>query len=194
MRKKNRCPASALATLIWVAALQGCASIRDQCFLNRYRSTSGGVLALMLAACTHAPVDIPLKPALPAVDESAQSTNFYGGAEEYGDREISFDFNQATLNSRAVSKLDEAVETMKKYPDLVVEVSGHADWRESHSQRLSLRRARAAYDYLISKGIEASRLLGPVGYGASRLIYVGEDNPEHRANRANRRIDLDVQL
>lgn len=152
-----------------------------------------GVLALVLAACAHAPVDVPSNPVPPALDEPAQPISQHGGTEEYGERETNFDFNQATLNPQAISKLDEAAESLKKYPGLIVEVSGHANPQENHSQQLSLRRARAAYDYLLSKGVDACQMLGPVGYGASRPNYdVGDENPEHPLSRANRRVDVNV--
>jgi OmpA-OmpF porin, OOP family len=52
------------------------------------------------------------------------------------------------------------------------------------------------YDYLTSNGIDASRLVGPNGYGESRPIAPntnpdGSDNPEGRA--LNRRTELNVQ-
>lgn len=95
------------------------------------------------------------------------------------------------MNPQVVRKLDEDAEPLKKYPDLIVEVSGHANPQENHNQQLSLRRARAAY-YLLSKGVDACQMLGPVGYGASRPNYVGDENPEHPLNRANRRVDVNV--
>ncbi|WP_460827505.1 OmpA family protein, partial [Luteimonas notoginsengisoli] len=54
----------------------------------------------------------------------------------------------------------------------------------------------AVYDYLTSNGIDAGRLVGPVGYGESRPIAPntnddGSDNPEGRAR--NRRTELNVQ-
>lgn len=151
------------------------------------------VCPLLLAACTHAPVDVPSNAAPPAFDEPAQPLNQQGGTEQYGEREISFDFNQATLNPQAVGKLDEAAESLKKYPDLIVEVSGHANPQEKHDQQLSLRRARAAYEYLLSKGVDICQMLGPVGYGASRPVDVGDKNTEHPSNRANRRVEVSVQ-
>lgn len=166
---------------------------QDRRFLNRHYSAISGVLVLALAACAQAPVAMPPKPAQSALDEPAQPISQHGGTEQYGERETSFDFNQATLNPQAVRKLDEAAASLKEYLDIIVEVSGHADPRENHSQQLSIRRARAAYDYLLSKGVDACQMLGPVGYGASRPIYVGDENPEHPANRANRRVDVNVQ-
>jgi OOP family OmpA-OmpF porin len=82
--------------------------------------------------------------------------------------------------------------------DLKVEVAGHTDsiGTDAYNQGLSERRARAVYDYLTSNGIDASRLVGPNGYGESRPIAPntnpdGSDNPEGRA--LNRRTELNVQ-
>lgn len=151
-----------------------------------------GVISLLLAACMHAPANTSSSPAPPTLDGPARPINLHGGTEEYGEREVSFDFNQATLNPQAASKLDETADALKKYPELTIEVSGYADSRENHSQQLSVSRARTAYDYLLSKGVEASQMVGPVGYGASRPMYFGK-NPEDPANRANRRVEVNVQ-
>lgn len=113
-------------------------------------------------------------------------------------RGVNFDFDKSTLRPDAVSILSEATEILKRYPDLRVEVAGHTDSKgtDAYNQALSERRARAVYDYLTSNGVDASRLVGPVGYGESRPIAPntnsdGSDNPEGRAK--NRRTELNVQ-
>jgi len=111
---------------------------------------------------------------------------------------VNFDFDKSTLRPDAVAILNEAIEILKRYPDLKVEVAGHTDsiGTDAYNQGLSERRARAVYDYLTSNGIDASRLVGPNGYGESRPIAPntnpdGSDNPEGRAQ--NRRTELNVQ-
>src|SRR5690606_27618360 len=106
-----------------------------------------------------------------------------------------FDFDKSTLRPDAIAILDEAIEILKRYPDLRVEVAGHTDaiGTDAYNQGLSERRARAVYDYLTANGIDASRLVGPNGYGESRPIAPntnpdGSDNPEGRAQ--NRRTEL----
>jgi OmpA-OmpF porin, OOP family len=113
-------------------------------------------------------------------------------------RGVNFDFDKATLRPDAVMILNEAIEILKKYPELRVEVAGHTDsiGTDQYNQRLSERRARAVYDYLGANGIGANRLAGPNGYGESRPIAPntnpdGSDNPEGRAK--NRRTELNVQ-
>ena len=111
---------------------------------------------------------------------------------------VNFDFDKSTLRPDAVAILNEAIEILKRYPDLKVEVAGHTDsvGSDAYNQGLSERRASAVYDYLTSNGIDAARLVGPNGYGESRPIAPntnedGSDNPEGRAQ--NRRTELNVQ-
>ncbi|PBJ82676.1 hypothetical protein CMZ84_11085 [Lysobacteraceae bacterium NML93-0399] len=111
---------------------------------------------------------------------------------------VNFDFDRSTLRPDAVAILNEAVEILRRYPELRVEVAGHTDsiGSDAYNQRLSERRAQAVYDYMTSNGITADRLVGPVGYGESRPIAPntnadGSDNPEGRAR--NRRTELNVQ-
>jgi OOP family OmpA-OmpF porin len=111
---------------------------------------------------------------------------------------VNFDFDKATLRPDAVSILNEAIEILKRYPDLKVEVAGHTDsvGSDAYNQGLSERRAKTVYDYLTSNGVDAARLAGPTGYGESRPIAPntnpdGSDNPEGRAQ--NRRTELNVQ-
>ena len=111
---------------------------------------------------------------------------------------VNFDFDKSTLRPDAVSILNEAIEILKRYPELKVEVAGHTDSKgtDAYNQALSERRATAVYEYMTSNGIDASRLVGPNGYGESRPIAPntnedGSDNPDGRAR--NRRTELNVQ-
>ena len=113
-------------------------------------------------------------------------------------RGVNFDFDKSTLRPDAIATLDEAIEVLRKYPELRVEVAGHTDsiGTDAYNQGLSERRAQAVYDYLTSNGIDQGRLVGPVGFGESRPIAPnqnpdGSDNPEGRAQ--NRRTELNVQ-
>ena len=108
---------------------------------------------------------------------------------------VNFDFDKSTLRPDAVAILDEAVGILQRYPDLRVEVGGHTDLcgSDAYNQSLSERRARAVYDYLTGKGIDAGRLVGPVGYGESRpLEQTEQTNPACRSE-TNRRTELNVQ-
>lgn len=113
-------------------------------------------------------------------------------------RGVNFDFDKSELRPDAVAILNEAIQVLQKYPELKVEVAGHTDaiGTDEYNQGLSERRAQAVYDYLTSNGVDASRLVGPTGYGESRPIAPNEnpdgtDNPAGRAE--NRRTELNVQ-
>ena len=108
---------------------------------------------------------------------------------------VNFDFDKATLRPDAVAILNEAVEILKRYPDLRVEVAGHTDLcgNDDYNQSLSQRRSDTVYNYLTSNGIDAGRLAGPNGYGESRpLVATAQTLPECK-NETNRRTELNVQ-
>ena len=108
---------------------------------------------------------------------------------------VNFDFDKSTLRPDAVAILNEAVEILKRYPDLRVEVAGHTDLcgSDAYNQGLSDRRARAVYDYLTSNGVDAARLVGPVGYGESRPLEPTAQTLPACKSETNRRTELNVQ-
>jgi OOP family OmpA-OmpF porin len=99
------------------------------------------------------------------------------------------DINRAGLLPGSIEILDQAVEVLNRYPNIRVEVAGHTDsiGSEEYNQRLSERRARVVYDYLVSRGISADRLVGPVGYGELRPI---DTNDTREGRQRNRRTEL----
>jgi OOP family OmpA-OmpF porin len=101
---------------------------------------------------------------------------------------IYFDTNKATIQPKSKPRLDNAVETLKKYPDLKLEISGHTDDRgdDAHNMDLSRRRAEAVRDYLVTAGIDASRLKTR-GAGESEPI---DTNDTSKGRAKNRRIEF----
>jgi len=108
---------------------------------------------------------------------------------------VNFDFDKSTLRPDAVAILNEAVEILKRYPELRVEVAGHTDLcgPDAYNQKLSERRATAVYNYLTSNGIDAGRLSGPVGYGESRPLEPTAQTLPGCKSEVNRRTELNVQ-
>lgn len=111
---------------------------------------------------------------------------------------VTFAYDDATLDAAAKAVLDEAVEILKRHEALKVEVAGHTDSRgdAGYNQKLSERRAQAVYDYLVEKGLDTARLIGPIGYGETRPLVPnerpdGSDDPEARSR--NRRTELNIQ-
>lgn len=108
---------------------------------------------------------------------------------------VNFDFDKSTLRPDAIAILNEAIEILKRYPDLRVEVAGHTDecGTDEYNQGLSERRSRAVYDYLTSNGIDAGRMAGPNGYGESRPLEALGDAFPGCKSETNRRTELNVQ-
>jgi OOP family OmpA-OmpF porin len=108
---------------------------------------------------------------------------------------VNFDFDKSTLRPDAVAILNEAVEILKRYPDLRVEVAGHTDLcgTDAYNQSLSERRAKAVYDYLTGNGVDGGRLAGPVGYGESRPLEQTAQTLPGCKSETNRRTELNAQ-
>ncbi len=73
---------------------------------------------------------------------------------------IYFDFDKWNIRRDAAFELDKVVEAMKKYPELKIHIVSHTDKRgsETYNQKLSEKRAKSTMEYIVSKGIDASRL------------------------------------
>ena len=101
---------------------------------------------------------------------------------------VQFETNSATLQAGAQSSLDDAVVTLNRYPELVVEVAGHtdSDGAEAYNLELSQNRAQTVLEYLVEAGIDASRLSAQ-GYGESEPIAT---NATAIGKAQNRRVVL----
>jgi outer membrane protein OmpA-like peptidoglycan-associated protein/tetratricopeptide (TPR) repeat protein len=102
---------------------------------------------------------------------------------------IYYDFDKHNIRPDAALILDELVATLKKHATLKIELSSHTDSRgsDSYNEALSQRRAQAAVDYIISRGIAKDRLVAK-GYGEKRLVNKCSNGvdctpAEHQANR-----------
>lgn len=85
---------------------------------------------------------------------------------------IYYDLNSARLTPEARKVINEKLYSlMTEKPRIRIEISSHTDSRDSddYNMNLSQRRAQSVVDYLISKGIKASRLVAK-GFGESRLV------------------------
>ena len=101
---------------------------------------------------------------------------------------IYYDFEKSFIRDDAKPTLDELVENLNLNPSIRIEMGSHTDCRgnPAYNQNLSQDRAQAAVDYLISKGIESTRLEAR-GYGENQLaidcICSRCTEDEHQINR-----------
>jgi outer membrane protein OmpA-like peptidoglycan-associated protein/Tol biopolymer transport system component len=73
---------------------------------------------------------------------------------------IFFEFDKYNITSEAAFELDKVVQIMTKYPDMVLKIVAHTDIRgsENYNAQLSEKRAKSTEQYIISKGIDESRV------------------------------------
>ena len=102
---------------------------------------------------------------------------------------IHYDLDKYDIRPDARPELDRLVRFLRDNPEVRVELSSHTDSRASHeyNQRLSQNRANSARNYIISQGIDPSRVIS-VGYGETRLLNHCSDGvrcteAEHQLNR-----------
>lgn len=103
-------------------------------------------------------------------------------------RSINFAFMSDTITDSSRPELDHTVEIMRKYPTIRVEVQGHTDDEGDRAVNLELsrRRAEAVRQYIITAGVDATRLRA-VGYGGDKPVV---DNKTEAGKARNRRIEI----
>ena len=111
-----------------------------------------------------------------------------------------FEFNKATLTSEAKAKLDaEVVAKLKDVGDVrYINVNGHADriGTAQYNQQLSEKRAEAVRAYLLSKGVDASKV-ETFGFGKTTPVKSCPDQKDRKALidclAPNRRVEVEIQ-
>ncbi len=88
-----------------------------------------------------------------------------------GQHRVFFAYNQYTLTPQAQSVLAKQAAWLKEYPEVRVMLAGNCDERGTREYNLALgaRRAEAAKSYLVSLGVDASRIT-TVSYGKERPV------------------------
>lgn len=102
---------------------------------------------------------------------------------------LNYDLDKTDIRPEATAALDRLIAMLKEYPDLEIRIESHTDSRGSdeYNMLLSKKRARSAFDYVVSKGIDPNRLLYQ-GFGETRLLNkcsngVNCTEEEHEVNR-----------
>jgi len=105
---------------------------------------------------------------------------------------ILFASNKYALLNTAMTKLDQVADALKAQDsDKRMVVEGHTDSQgtDKINQPLSLNRAGAVRDYLVSRGVDSAKI-SAIGMGSSRPL-LDNKNAENRAN--NRRVEIIIQ-
>lgn len=102
---------------------------------------------------------------------------------------ILFEFNKSDLLAQSKQTLDKVVIVMNAKKDFKIELGAHSDSKggDAYNLKLSEQRANSAINYIISKGIDPSRVIAK-GYGETKLLNNCTNNAicsddEHAVNR-----------
>jgi peptidoglycan-associated lipoprotein len=98
---------------------------------------------------------------------------------------ILYDYDKFDIRPDAAVELDKLVETLNDNPKITIELSSHTDSRgkDAYNQALSQKRAQAAVDYIISKGVDKARITAK-GYGETRPeVKAAKTEEQYQRNR-----------
>ena len=103
---------------------------------------------------------------------------------------IFFDFDKWNIRTDAEYELENIIDVLRKHPEMTIKIEAHTDsrGRERYNMKLSDKRAKSTQDYIISRGITASRIQSAIGYGETQLLNkcanrVKCTKEEHQLNR-----------
>lgn len=100
-----------------------------------------------------------------------------------GDR-VFFGYDSSVLTSEGQATLDRQAAWLKQYGSVNVAIEGHCDERGTREYNIALgeRRATAVKNYLVSAGVDSSRLR-TISYGKERPAVLGSDDSSYAQNR-----------
>ncbi|KUJ60266.1 flagellar motor protein MotB [Flavobacteriaceae bacterium CRH] len=100
-----------------------------------------------------------------------------------------FDLSKATIKKSSEPQLLKLVAMLKEYPNIKLDIRSHTDSRDTDSKNMVLsdKRAQSTKNWLVQKGVDASRLTAK-GYGETQLVNKCADGvkcteKEHMMNR-----------
>lgn len=102
---------------------------------------------------------------------------------------IFFDFDKWDIRTDAKYELESIVDVMREHPTMVIKIESHTDSRGTnrYNMKLSDRRAKSTRNYILSRGIDATRIESAIGYGESQLINDCGRNCNEKQHQENRR-------
>jgi outer membrane protein OmpA-like peptidoglycan-associated protein len=102
--------------------------------------------------------------------------------------DILFDVDRAELNPGGIQQVGRIADFLREFPERNVVIEGHTDGTgaDGYNEELSLRRAYAVEDFLISEGIDPRRVIAR-GYGKR---YPVATNDTTAGRQQNRRVEI----
>jgi peptidoglycan-associated lipoprotein len=142
----------------------------------------------LLAACSNTPQTATTGAANGAGAGAATAGGAVPGSEQdlatnVGDR-VYFAFDSSRLGPDDQITLDRQAQWLQRYPQVAVQVAGNCDDRGTEEYNLALgqRRANAARDHLVARGVNPTRI-ETISFGKDRPIALGDNEEAWAKNR-----------
>jgi outer membrane protein OmpA-like peptidoglycan-associated protein len=141
-------------------------------------------------------VEVPEHLKLDENSEKKSKNRVAQSSDKFVVKPVFFDFDSYALSQESKVKLDELARLLKEFPGIKLNISGYTDalGNFDYNQQLSIKRANAVSDYLVSAGIEQNRFTisgksesDPV---ACNKTKDDKDAPEGR--KLNRRVQFNL--
>jgi peptidoglycan-associated lipoprotein len=151
-----------------------------------------GLFVLALGACAKKQTAAP-EPAPPPVEETVEPAEPEVEEVEVEEEpmmkmpvveDIFFEFDKSRITDEAKQKLANNAQQLKDAPNAMIMIEGHADERGTNAYNLALgeRRANATKDYLVTLGVDGSRI-STMSYGEERPFDTGHNEAAWAKNR-----------
>jgi outer membrane protein OmpA-like peptidoglycan-associated protein len=133
------------------------------------------------------------KPAIQPVPAAPDLTKQVSDAK-VGDKirldNVNFHKNSDVVLDTSKPVMDELLKIMKANPKLKIQIQGHVCCMAETTAKISEKRAKTVYNFLVKKGINKNRL-SYTSFGNTRPIYsIPEQTEEERI--ANRRVEIEI--
>ena len=132
----------------------------------------------LLAACSDAATTTPAPSVSGPVPGSQEDL-----VANVGDR-VFYDLNRSALRSDGRTTLERQAAWLQRYAQNNVQIAGNCDERGTQAYNIALgqRRANAARDFLVAKGVAAGRIT-TISYGKDRPTALGSNEAAWAQNR-----------
>ena len=132
----------------------------------------------------------PPQPAAHTVVIELRGVHFQFGRPMPGQTDVNGILDKPVGDSVAI--LDQAADTLKRYPDMKVQIDGYTDsiGSQAYNLKLSERRAEFVKNYLIAHGVSASQIVAAKGYGKEDPKA---SNATADGRAQNRRVEFKVE-
>jgi outer membrane protein OmpA-like peptidoglycan-associated protein len=103
---------------------------------------------------------------------------------------VTFDVDSSSLKPQFRTTLDQIGDSMTRYPNSLIDVYGHTDstGSDQYNQALSERRASTVANYLVTRGVSASRVRSQ-GFGETMPVA---SNVSIDGRARNRRVEIKI--